>query len=106
MALKLPGVQEGTSSGTPAFRLRGRFLAHLLKDEDSLAIKVNFAVRDVLTGAKPDVYYIPPNQSCWPLMFVRLSAVDPDELRQLLEDAWRAGASRRMLAEYDAGRNS
>ncbi len=33
LALALPGVEEGTSYGTPAFRGRGRFLARLHDDQ-------------------------------------------------------------------------
>jgi len=37
-----------------------------------------------------------------PYVLVRLNAVKPDELAELLEDAWRIRAPKRMVAEYDA----
>jgi hypothetical protein len=33
---------------------------------------------------------------------VRLDVVDPGELAELLEDAWRLRAPKRLLAAYDA----
>jgi hypothetical protein len=101
IALSFPGVEESTSSRTPVFRIRGRYLARLLPDDESLAIKVHFATRDVLTGAKPDVYYVTDKLSCWPVMMVRLSKADLAEVRQLLEDAWLMTAPMKLVHEYE-----
>jgi hypothetical protein len=35
---------------------------------------------------------------------VRLDAVDPDELAELIEEAWRLRAPKRVIAAYDASR--
>lgn len=37
-------------------------------------------------------------------MIVRLATVDPDQLRELLVDAWRLVAPKRLVRGYDAGR--
>jgi hypothetical protein len=47
VALALPGVEEGLSYGTPAFRVRGKFLARLREDGESLAVKCGFDERDL-----------------------------------------------------------
>ena len=36
-------------------------------------------------------------------MLVRLDAVDPDELAELIEDAWRLRAPKRVVKQFDAG---
>jgi hypothetical protein len=87
----LPGVEEGTSYGTPAFRVSGKFLARLREDGESLVIKVEYAVREVLMAANPETFYITDHYSCYPMMLVRLSKVKPDELRGLLEEAEEPG---------------
>jgi hypothetical protein len=102
IALSFPGVEEGTSSRTPVFRIRGRYLARLLPDDESLAIKVHFATRDVLTGAKPDVYYVTDQLSCWPVMMIRLPKANLAEVRQLVEDAWLMTAPMKLVHEYEA----
>jgi hypothetical protein len=106
IALSFPGVEEGTSSKTPVFRVRGRYLARLIPDDDALAIKTRFATRDVLTGAKPDVYYITDRLNCWPVMLIRLSKADLGEVRQLVEDAWRMTAPMKLVHQYDASSTS
>ncbi|MEA2270989.1 MAG: hypothetical protein QOC64_3599, partial [Solirubrobacteraceae bacterium] len=39
-----------------------------------------------------------------PYVLVRLERVDPVELAELLEDAWRIRAPKRLIAAYDAAR--
>lgn len=98
LALELPGVVEGTSYGTTAFKVGGKLLARFHQDGDSLVIKVEYAAREVLMGANPKTFYVTDHYRCWPWMFVRIANVDPHELRGLLEDAWRRLASKRDIA--------
>ena len=37
-------------------------------------------------------------------MLVRLGAVDPEELAELLEEAWRVFAAKRVIATWEAER--
>ncbi|MGH7703109.1 MAG: hypothetical protein ACREMO_08440 [Gemmatimonadales bacterium] len=53
IALAFPGVEEGTSCGTPAFRVRSKFLVRLREDNESLAIKCGFDERDFRLRADP-----------------------------------------------------
>jgi len=102
IALSLPGVVEGTSYSTTAFKVNGKLIARFHQDGESLAIKVEYATREVLMGANPKTFYITDHYRCWPWMLIRISNVRQDELRQLLEDAWRSMASKRHLAELEA----
>ena len=102
LALALPGVEEGTSYGTPAFKVSGKLLARFHQDGESLVVKVEYAAREVLMGANPKTFYITDHYRCWPWMLVRISSVDPDDLRQLLEEAWRGSAPKRLVAAWEA----
>jgi hypothetical protein len=42
IALALPGVEAGTSFGTPAFHVRGKFLARLREDGETLVVKCDY----------------------------------------------------------------
>jgi hypothetical protein len=98
LALALPEVEEGTSYGTPAFRVRGKFLARLREDLDSLAVRIDFDAREVLMTANPETFYITDHYRGYPAILVRLSTVDLDELRDVLEQAWRYSAPKRLAA--------
>lgn len=97
IALALPGVEEGTSYGTPAFKVRKKLIARMLEDGESLVIRVDPDARDVLIQGKPETFYITDHYLKYPLMLVRLPAVRLEELRELLEQAWRISAPRRLV---------
>ena len=53
LALALPGVEEKTSYRTIGFKVNGKLLARFHQDGESLVLKVEYAVREVLMGANP-----------------------------------------------------
>jgi len=102
LAMALPGVEEGSSYGTPAFKVNKKLLARFHQDGESLVVKVEFEAREALMSANPETFYITDHYRDWPWMLVRLSKVDADELRQLLEESWRRTAPMRMVAAWEA----
>jgi hypothetical protein len=102
LALALPGVQEATSYRTTAFKVNGKLLARFHQDGESLVLKVEYAAREVLMGTHPETFYLTDHYRCYPWVLVRLSKVDLDLLRSLIEDAWRTVAPKRALAAHKA----
>jgi len=51
-------------------------------------------------GVDPETYYVSDHYSCFPWMSVRLAGADPDVLRDLLLEAWRRNAPRRLVASH------
>ena len=103
--LKLPGVEVATSYGTPALRVRGKGICRLRSDPDALVLRViDLADREALLRGRPDVFFSTPHYDSHPYVLVRLDVVDPTELAELLEDAWRLRAPKRVIAELDASR--
>lgn len=103
MALALPAVEESTSYGTAAFRVGSRLLARLKEDGETLVVRISFEERDALVQMNPDVFFVTDHYVKWPMVLVRLPAVTPAELRQLLSDGWRETASKRLLDAHSAG---
>jgi hypothetical protein len=77
-------------------------IARFHQDRESLVIRVEYAAREVLMGAKPETFYITDHYSCWPWMLVRISSIDRIELQGLLEESWRKCASKRTVEAWDA----
>jgi len=98
LALKLPGVTEGTSYGTPALHVQKRFLARLKEDGESVAIKIDFPDREVLLELDPAAFYLTDHYRPWPAVLFRLKEVRQDMLPRLLEQAWRFQAPKSLLA--------
>lgn len=96
MALTLDGVEESTSYGTAAFKVRGKLIARLKEDGESLVVGTTFEQREEMMAADPETYYITDHYLKYPWVLVRLSKVHPDAMRDLLKGAVRlAAASKR-----------
>jgi hypothetical protein len=98
LALALPKAEEGTSYGTPAFKVGGTLFARLHQDGESLVVRIDMNERAMRMKAEPETYYITDHYLNYPWILVRISSVDIDDLRDLLEDAWRLSAPKRLIA--------
>jgi hypothetical protein len=101
LALAFPGVEEGLSYGTPGFRVRGKFLARLWEDGETLVVKCGDNERDFRMKADPATFFITEHYRGYPTVLVRLARVREDDLQAVLEEAWRRQAPRRLVKEYD-----
>lgn len=101
-ALALPEAEEGTSYGTPAFKVRKKTFLRLREDGDSLVVKIDFLKRDILMNAEPETFYITDHYREYPAILVRLSKVRPEVLRDLIEQAWRLEAPKRLVEAFES----
>jgi hypothetical protein len=101
LALGFPGVEEGLSYGTPGFRVRGKFLARLWEDGKTLVVKCGDDERDYRMKADSETFFITDHYRGYPTVLVRLDRVSTTALRDVLEQAWRRAAPRKLVAEYD-----
>jgi len=96
VAARFPGVVEGTSYGTPALTVRKKFMCRMRTNPDALVVRtIDLADRDALLKGNPDVFFITPHYQGYPAVLVRLEAVDPTMLAELIEDAWRLQEAQR-----------
>ena len=67
-----------------------------------LAVRVvDEAEKHELIAADPEKFFTEPHYNGYPAVLVRLAAVDPEELRELLTDAWRCMAPKALVDEFD-----
>jgi hypothetical protein len=99
MAVALPGVEEGTTYGSPAFKVRGKLLAciaiHKSAEPDTLAVRIPFDLRDELIASDPESYYLTDHYVNYPTILVRLSRIKVEGLRELLAASWRFVSAKR-----------
>lgn len=101
LALALPEAEESTSYGTPAFKVRGKLFVRLHQSGESLVVKIDMNERAMRMRADPETFYITDHYRDYPAILVRMSSVDADDLRELLEEAWRRIAPARVVAAYE-----
>ena len=105
IARKLPGVEESSSYGTPALKVKGRFLCRLRSEaEGALAIRCDFLDRQILLQADPEVFFVTDHYLDYPMILVRLDKIRLSALPDLIERAWRMVAPPKLVAEYDTRR--
>jgi hypothetical protein len=102
-ACGLPGIETGTSYGTPSLRVQKKFLARL-KDAGTLVVYCPLEEKEFLKDAAPDIYFETDHYKGWPGILVRLGAIGDDELRHRIEKAWRMRAGKRLISAYDRER--
>jgi hypothetical protein len=83
----LPGVEEGTSYGTPAWRHKGKLLARLHQDGRSIVLKVGNETRDHLLQADPETFFITDHYIGYPMVLARLDKLSAADLKKLLSRA-------------------
>jgi hypothetical protein len=112
MCTALPGVTERPSHGAPAFFAGKQFLvvwAHGHHDHGfpHLWCAAPDGAQEALVRSDPQQYFRPPYVGHRGWIGVRLDG-RPDwaEIEELCEDAYRAIAPKRLLAELDAFQNS
>ena len=101
---RLPGIEVGSSFGTPSLKVRNKFICRMRTNPDALVLRVtHLGEREALLQGDPETFFTTPHYDGYPAVLVRLDKVDPTELAELLEDAWRLQAPKRLVAQYDDG---
>ena len=79
-------------------------ICRLRTDPDALVLRVtDLGEREALLQGQPEAFFSTPHYDGYPYVLVRLDAVDPVELAELIEDAWRLRAPKRVVKQFDAG---
>lgn len=103
LALGLPGAEERETWGHPTFRVGGQIFVGLADDGSTTSVKASRAEQAELVAADPATFSASPRVGRFGWVTVRLDQVDPDELRELVVEAWRRTAPKGAVAAFDAG---
>jgi hypothetical protein len=68
---------------------------------DILGVRVaDVGVAEALVADDPAVYFSTPHFAGYPAVLVRLGVIEPEELHDLLRDAWLSRVPKRMAKAY------
>ena len=101
LALALPEAVEQETWGTPTFRVREKIFVMFSDEQREAWIKSTHDEQRALTQMDPETYFVPPyvGPSGW--VGVRFRTVDRDEIRELITEAWRMTAPKRLVTAFD-----
>ncbi|HTZ92394.1 MAG TPA: MmcQ/YjbR family DNA-binding protein [Streptosporangiaceae bacterium] len=111
LALGLPGVEEIDSDGFD-FRVDGKGFVwsypertpgkpRIIRTDVAVLYVGDEAERQALLLGEPELFFTAPGYDGWPLVLLRLAAVDVDRLTELVTDAWRMRAPDGISARLD-----
>lgn len=95
-----PEVAESTSYGTPAIKVKGKLMARLREDGETLAIRATFQNREGLPQVEAQTFSVPPHYANAEMLVVNLPTVSLEQLRELLADAWELTAPKSVLKSH------
>ncbi len=99
----LPGGQEVMVEewGHPTLRVNNKMFAGGAPGNSTMSVKCTKEEQEVLIAEQPDVYSIAPYVGRFGWVQVQLSKVDADELHELIIEAWRRTAPKKLVKEYE-----
>lgn len=100
-AVELPEAVEQETWGQPTFRVRKRIFVMLSAEEREAWVKSTHDEQRALIQMDPDTFFVPSyvGPSGW--VGVRIRTVDRDEMRELITEAWRMTAPKRLVTAFD-----
>ncbi|EOD70005.1 MmcQ/YjbR family DNA-binding protein [Amycolatopsis vancoresmycina] len=98
LASGLPEVEVSTWYRTPALKVAGKGFARLRTEaEGGLVVLCGHDEKAALLDSGDAAFFTTPHYDGYGSIIVDLERVDVDQLRELLEEAWRLKAPRRLL---------
>lgn len=83
------------------FRVGSIVYVAFSRDESVMGFAFPKEERDALVAAEPDTFMLPPESDLrYNWLLVRLSAIDEQEMRELVLEAWRMVVPKKVYAAY------
>jgi hypothetical protein len=106
-ASTLPRSYEALVRGRVKFRIGRIVYLSFSRDGSTMGFAFPKEWRDALVESEPEKFSLPSEFDLrYHWVHVRLEAIDEEELRELVEDAWAFCVPKRVAEEYAAARGS
>jgi hypothetical protein len=103
IALSLPRTEEHLIQDRVKFRVGRIVYVAFSRDEKIMGFGFPKDERDALVAAEPDKFLMPRTSDLrYHWVCVRLAAIDADEMRELVIDAWRMVVPKRVAAALES----
>jgi hypothetical protein len=101
-ALSLPEVEESTSYGTPALKVRGKLMVRLREDGQTIVVRASWEDRERLMAIDAETYYVTDHYLKYPWVLARLATLKRRALTPLMRLAWQHAAPKSLVAKLGA----
>jgi hypothetical protein len=101
VALSLPRAYEALVRDRVKFRVGRIVFVALSRDELTMGCGFPREERAALVAAEPEKFFLPiPSEMRYQWIEVRLGAIDHDEMRELVTNAWTMCVPKRLAREH------
>ena len=105
-ASTLPRSSEALVRGRVKFRIGRIVYLSFSRDGSTMGFAFPKEWRDALVESEPEKFSLPSQSDMrYHWAHVRVDAIDADEMRELVEDAWAFCVPKRVVEDYVASRN-
>jgi hypothetical protein len=109
LCMALPGTHEQETwgdaehAGDVTFRVRGKIYLITGPEGGGASIRTTVEQQADLMATFPDAFSSAPYVGRFGWVSVRLDAVDPEVVREVIRSAWRRTAPKAVVAAFDGG---
>jgi hypothetical protein len=103
-ALSLPEAEERETWGEATFRVRNKIFMMLGTDGRRASVKSTREEQAALLAGDPETFFRPDYVGVHGWIGVVVAKVDPQEMRELITEAWRMTAPKRVVTAFDGVR--
>ncbi|MBJ8345320.1 MmcQ/YjbR family DNA-binding protein [Antrihabitans sp. YC2-6] len=102
IASELPGVEEAAWYNTPSLKVSGKGFARLRSEaEGGVVLMCSLEEKEALLASGDKAYYTTPHYDGYGSILVDLEHAQPDQVAELVEEAWRIKAPKKLVKELD-----
>ena len=95
-ALSLAGIEESTSYGTAALKVRGKLLVRLKEDNESFGLRLTWEERERVLALYPEQFFLTEHYRKGPWVLLRLKTASAAQIRAALSHAWQQTAPKSL----------
>ena len=102
VALSLPEAEEREVWGEATFRVRNKIFCTLSEGSGQAGLKASLDEQAALVALDPQAFSVAHYVGRFGWVSVNLASADPDDMVDLIIEAWRKTAPKRLVAAFDA----
>ncbi|WP_326829593.1 MmcQ/YjbR family DNA-binding protein [Streptosporangium sp. NBC_01810] len=101
---RLPEVQQSDSGSWTSLKVRGKGFGYIWGDAETVGLKATIDEQIALVAERPEVFEVQFTAGRFGWVVVHLAKIDPDELFELVTEAWCLTAPKGLVDAHEAGR--
>ncbi|WP_285778175.1 MmcQ/YjbR family DNA-binding protein [Microtetraspora sp. NBRC 13810] len=101
---ELPEVQQSDGGSWVSLKVRGKGFGYLWEKTETVGLKATIEEQIAMVAERPDVFEPQFTAGRFGWVVVHLARIDPDELFELVTEAWSLTAPRQLVESHEAGR--